>query len=103
MPFIHPFPRALRPALIVIACSVLSACASVATFEETDTDGDGAVTREEASSFEPLSSMFNSADDNKDGALDPEEFELAQKVIVGGRRSEPRRRTMTEKGGINDR
>lgn len=103
MPFIRPLPRNSRARLIAIACCFLPACASVATFEDTDTDGDGAITREEASSSKPLSSMFNSADDNKDGALDAEEFELAQKVIVGSRRSEPRRRTMTEKGGANDR
>lgn len=102
MPFIRRLTRDSRATLIAIACCFLSACASVATFQDTDTDGDGAITREEAASSKPLSSLFNSADDNKDGALDEEEFALAQKVIVGTRRSEPRRRTMTEKGGVYD-
>ena len=79
---------------------VFSACASRGSFSEIDADQDQVVTVEEAAQDRQLSDLFTSADDDKDGVLDREEFELARKVIEGSRRSEKRRSMMTEKGGI---
>ena len=48
--------------------------ASAPAFESIDTDQDGKITREEASSFSALEVTFDSADANKDGALDADEL-----------------------------
>ena len=99
----HSLRGIAGPLSMGIAVASLSACATLGTFNETDADGDGMISSREASESSELSSLFNSADDNKDGALDEDEYELALKVIKGSRRSEKRRKTMTEQGGIERR
>lgn len=101
------YPRSLRPIVGAISIGLviasLCACATLGTFNEADADDDGMISRQEASHSTDLSLLFNSADDNNDGALDEDEYELARKVIQGSRRSEKRKKTMTEQGGIERR
>src|SRR2546423_13216071 len=47
------------------------------SFEDCDRNGDGMVDKSEAGSVPGLSANFERADLNKDGKLDPEEFEKA--------------------------
>ena len=49
-----------------------------ATFTQIDTDQDGMISKQEASSFSSVEVMFDGADANKDGALDSTEFEQAK-------------------------
>ncbi|MFQ5644488.1 MAG: hypothetical protein ACE5FQ_12450 [Thiogranum sp.] len=49
-----------------------------ASFTQIDTDQDGTISRQEASSFSSVELMFDNADSNKDGALDASEFEQAK-------------------------
>jgi Ca2+-binding EF-hand superfamily protein len=89
--------------LLAVACAVvLSACAGLGTFQEMDADHDGAISREEAGNSK-LSSLFDSADDDRDGLLDEEEYGLAYRVITQRHpENTQRRRTMIEKGGPFD-
>jgi len=48
--------------------------APAATFSEIDSDKDGKISRQEASSFSAVEISFDNADANKDGALDIQEF-----------------------------
>jgi len=66
-----------------------------------DDNQDGDISRDEASRSEPLAALFNSADDNKDGVLDEEEYDIVHQAILENRGAtgHERRRMMTEKGG----
>ena len=44
------------------------------SFSQIDTDQDGMISKQEASSFSAVEVMFEGSDANKDGALDVEEF-----------------------------
>ena len=46
-----------------------------ATFTQIDTDQDGMISKQEASSFSSVELMFDGADSNQDGALDSSEFD----------------------------
>ena len=48
--------------------------AAPATFSEIDSDKDGKISRQEASSFSAVELEFDRADANKDDALDIQEF-----------------------------
>ena len=50
-----------------------------ASFSQIDADQDGTISKQEASSFSSVEIMFDSADSNKDGALDSTEYEQANK------------------------
>ena len=54
--------------------------------------------REEAAPSEDLASLFTSADDDRDGVLNEEEYELARRVILGSRET-PRRTPSTHGSG----
>ena len=49
-----------------------------AAFSQIDTDRDGMISKQEASSFSAVEVIFDDADANKDGALDAEEFSHTQ-------------------------
>ena len=49
-----------------------------ASFTQIDTDQDGMISKQEASSFSSVELMFDGADSNQDGALDSSEFEQAK-------------------------
>ena len=49
-----------------------------ATFTQIDTDQDGMISKQEASSFSSVELMFDGADSNQDGALDSSEFSQAK-------------------------
>ena len=55
-----------------------AAPASEASFSQIDTDRDGMISRQEASSFSAVEGAFDESDVNKDGALDAYEFVSAQ-------------------------
>jgi hypothetical protein len=68
-----------------------------------DGNRDGVVSREEAASSKSLSELFDSADDDRDGVLNAEEYDLAYRVITQKHPdTAQRRKTMTEKGGPFD-
>ena len=48
--------------------------AGSAAFSQIDTDQDGMISKQEASSFSAVEVIFEDADANKDGALDADEF-----------------------------
>jgi len=48
--------------------------AGSAAFAQIDTDQDGMISKQEASSFSAVEVIFEDADVNKDGALDADEF-----------------------------
>jgi Ca2+-binding EF-hand superfamily protein len=48
--------------------------AASVSFSQIDTDQDGMITKQEASSFSAVEVVFDDIDANKDGALDAEEF-----------------------------
>jgi len=50
-----------------------------ASFAQIDADQDGTISKQEASSFSSVEVIFDSADSNKDGALDSTEYEQANK------------------------
>jgi len=54
-----------------------------ASFSQIDADQDGAISKQEASSFSSVEIMFDSADSNKDGALDSSEYEQANQPAEG--------------------
>ncbi len=49
-----------------------------ASFTQIDTDQDGMISKQEASSFSSVELMFDGADSNQDGALDSSEFDQAK-------------------------
>jgi Ca2+-binding EF-hand superfamily protein len=68
----------MRPLLVLIS-SLLAAAAAQAggvdcQHKGLDTDGDGAVSRDEAKSHQWLAEKFDTVDANKDGRLDKSEF-----------------------------
>ena len=48
--------------------------AGSAAFSQIDTDQDGMISKQEASSFSAVEVIFEDADTNQDGALDADEF-----------------------------
>ena len=55
--------------------------AADADFKKLDTDRDGALSKEEASRMQGLLELFDAADANKDGKLDPSEFARAAAAL----------------------
>jgi len=53
--------------------------AGSAVFSQIDTDQDGVISKQEASSFSAVEVMFEDADANRDGALDVDEFSQTQR------------------------
>ena len=53
--------------------------ATSAGFSQIDTDQDGMISKQEASSFSAVEIIFDDADANKDGALDADEFSKTQR------------------------
>ncbi|MEN8802482.1 MAG: hypothetical protein ABF297_10940 [Thiogranum sp.] len=53
--------------------------AGSAAFTQIDTDQDGVISKQEASSFSAVEVMFDDADANRDGALDADEFSRTQR------------------------
>jgi len=51
---------------------------STASFNNLDADGNGAISREEASNNAALSAAWNAADANQDGQLDMAEFSAVE-------------------------
>lgn len=62
--------------LVAAAALLLVACAepTVAPFAELDLDGDGRISREEATRDAVLAALFADADENEDGELTPFEY-----------------------------
>jgi hypothetical protein len=70
-----PFAFAEQPA----SGSPQHAPGAAAAFSQIDTDRDGVISKQEASSFSALEVMFDDADANRDGALDADEFSRTQR------------------------
>lgn len=66
---------------------LLAACTTLGTFEQVDANRDNRVSPEEARQSEELSALFNSADDDQDGVLNHEEYDLVRDVILRSRES----------------
>ncbi|MCB1770303.1 MAG: hypothetical protein KDJ31_11495 [Candidatus Competibacteraceae bacterium] len=63
----------ILPILLLITLPVIAA--TPLTFEETDTDGDGLISADEAANVEGLD--FNTADGDNDGTLTVDEYDIA--------------------------
>lgn len=88
------------PTLSLVTCALLlSACAGMGSFKDFDANRNGGITREEADRKRALADIFDGADDNGDGHLDEEEFDLAKTAIELGRGDQKRRKMNTERGG----
>jgi hypothetical protein len=70
-----PFAFAEQPASV----SPPPSPASAAAFSQIDTDRDGVISKQEASSFSAVEVIFDDADANRDGALDADEFSRTQR------------------------
>lgn len=73
--------------IVVVPLLALSACASFGTFNRIDADGDGRISRSEATGSEDLTAVFSSADGDKNGSLDGTELQLAEQLIAGWKAS----------------
>lgn len=69
-----PFAYAEQPATSMPGAASSAPGAESAAFSQIDTDQDGMISRQEASSFSAVEVIFEDSDANKDGALDVEEF-----------------------------
>jgi Ca2+-binding EF-hand superfamily protein len=49
--------------------------AALPTFDEVDTNGDGKITMQEASTYEGLMTTFDKADEDRDGLLSKAEYQ----------------------------
>mgnify|MGYP001819007520 FL=1 len=69
-----PFAYAEQQATSMPGAASSAPGAESAAFSQIDTDQDGMISRQEASSFSAVEVIFEDYDRNKDGALDVEEF-----------------------------
>jgi hypothetical protein len=90
----------IRPFLAALsATTLLAGCATtLGPFADVDANRDGGVSRDEAARSADLMSLYDSADDDRDGVLSQEEYELVRKVILGSRET-PRRPPPRSNGG----
>ena len=72
-----PFAFAEQPYAEQPAASAPEAAS--ASFSQIDTDQDGMISKQEASSFSAVEVIFDDADANRDGALDAHEFSQTQR------------------------
>jgi len=70
--------KRINTALALIALASSSAFAAGVSFESFDTDGNGAITQEEASVNTQLVKIFADLDTDKNGELSKEEFSKVQ-------------------------
>jgi hypothetical protein len=74
-----PFAYAEQPASSMPETTYRAPEAGSVGFSQIDTDKDGMISKQEASSFSALEVMFDDADANRDGALDAHEFSQTQR------------------------
>lgn len=60
---------------IFLAVFAAASMAALPTFDEVDTNGDGKITMEEASSHQGLMATFDQADVDRDGLLSKAEYQ----------------------------
>lgn len=70
------------PLTLLSTSLVLSACATLGSFNGLDKDADGRISREEASRAGDLASAFDYGDSNQDGYLSPAEFDTAKELVL---------------------
>ncbi|MDF0602482.1 EF-hand domain-containing protein [Psychromarinibacter sp. C21-152] len=72
----------MKPAIIAFTILAASTSAFALTMEETDADGDGALSLSEIQSLYPevTGETFDSADTDADGVISPEELATAQEM-----------------------
>jgi hypothetical protein len=70
---------------------LLSACATTRSFGDMDADGNGRIDFREASRNPDVADLFRSADDDRSGDLDPDEYGSILSMIERERRDIPRR------------
>lgn len=67
--------------IVFISATLLAACATIESFAALDTDGDGRISRKEATPSEGMTHAFDYSDSNQDGYLTPPEYDTARLVI----------------------
>lgn len=82
---------------------LLAACATtLGPFAEVDANRDGGISLDEAQRSEDLVALFNSADDDQDGVLNHEEYEIVREVILRPRETSKRSPSPSTGGGSGD-
>ena len=66
--------KVLPIGLAVLFAAATAYAATIPAFGDVDTDGDGAISQQEAASVELVNQQFNTADINNDGSLDAVEY-----------------------------
>ena len=88
-------PLAIFPvSLLLVACAT-----ALGTFEDVDANRDGGISADEVQRSEDLTGLFNSADDDQDGVLNPEEYALVREVILRSKESSHRGTPASSTGG----
>lgn len=60
---------------VLLAVFAAASMAALPTFDEVDTNGDGKITMQEASSYQRLMTTFDKADEDRDGLLSKGEYQ----------------------------
>lgn len=77
--------------VVVLAGLLLSACGGLRPFKDMDVDQDGRIDRVEAKQSTKVLELFESADDDDSGDLEPDEYASIIYVIQRAQREVPRR------------
>lgn len=96
-------PMPSIPAVALSIVILLSACSGLRSFRDVDANQDGGVSPDEAAmTSEDLASLFDTADEDRDGVLNEEEYEFVRAYLLKGRTSThrgPPRRSARSGGG----
>lgn len=77
--------------VVVLAGLLLSACGGLRTFEDMDVNQDGRIDRAEAKQSVKVMEVFESADDDDSGDLEPDEYASVVYVLEREHKNVPRR------------
>ena len=86
--FSFPMPTFGGKFSVVLLLATTSGCAVFSEFKRADSDQDGWISAQEASTSGDLAVAFESADGDRNGYLDSTEFTIAQQLLENWRDSQ---------------